>query len=108
MLPDELREYLLSREATTEEQPFGPEVLVYKVKGKMFATLGFDETDGSGRANLKCDPERAVDRWVAFWSHRVIIGPLRLTRRRSFGTTRGSSRICSIRSIARNSGNRSP
>jgi predicted DNA-binding protein (MmcQ/YjbR family) len=61
MLPDELREYLLSREATTEEQPFGPEVLVFKVKGKMFATLGFDEADGSGRANLKCDPDRAVE-----------------------------------------------
>ena len=61
MLPDELREYLLSREATTEEQPFGPEVLVYKVKGKMFATLSFDSADGTGRANLKCDPDRAVD-----------------------------------------------
>lgn len=61
MLPDELREYLLSRQATTEEQPFGPEVLVYKVKGKMFATLGFDDADGNGRVNLKCDPDRSVD-----------------------------------------------
>jgi len=61
MLPDEVRDYLLTRQATTEETPFGPEVLVYKVKGKMFATLGFDEADGDGRVNLKCDPERAVD-----------------------------------------------
>ncbi|MEM9480682.1 MAG: MmcQ/YjbR family DNA-binding protein [Verrucomicrobiota bacterium] len=61
MLPDELREYLLSKKATTEEQPFGPDVLVYKIAGKMFATLGFDDKDGMGRTNLKCDPERAID-----------------------------------------------
>ena len=61
MLPDELREYLLSLDATTEEQPFGPEVLVYKVKGKMFATLSFDNEDGTGRTNLKCAPNRAIE-----------------------------------------------
>ena len=61
MLPDELCEYLLSKEATTEETPFGPDVLVYKVCGKMFATLSFDDDDGQGRCNLKCDPDRAVE-----------------------------------------------
>lgn len=61
MHADELQQYLLSRPHTTEEQPFGPEVLVYKVKGKMFATLGIDDIDEMGRANLKCDPERAVE-----------------------------------------------
>ena len=61
MHADEIREYLLSRPATTEEQPFGPDVLVYKVKGKMFATLGIDDEDGSGRTNLKCDPDRAIE-----------------------------------------------
>ena len=61
MLADEIREYLVSKPATTEETPFGPEVLVYKVKGKMFATLGIDDDDNLGRTNLKCDPERAVE-----------------------------------------------
>ena len=56
MYPDEMREYLMSKEAVTEEEPFGPEVLVYKVGGKMFATLGIDDLDGAGRCNLKCDP----------------------------------------------------
>ncbi len=59
MSADELRDYLLSKEGTTEGQPFGPDVLVYKVGGKMFATLGFDDEDGLGRTNLKCDPGRA-------------------------------------------------
>jgi predicted DNA-binding protein (MmcQ/YjbR family) len=61
MLADEIQQYLLSRPAATEEQPFGPDVLVYKVKGKMFATLGIDDGDGMGRANLKCDPDRSED-----------------------------------------------
>lgn len=61
MFADELQQYLLSRPFTTEEQPFGPDVLVYKVKGKMFATLGIDDDDEMGRTNLKCDPERALE-----------------------------------------------
>jgi predicted DNA-binding protein (MmcQ/YjbR family) len=61
MTAADTQEYLLSQKATTEETPFGPEVLVYKVAGKMFATLGFDEKDGHGRMNLKCDPDRALE-----------------------------------------------
>ena len=61
MTAADAQEYLISRKATTEETPFGPEVLVYKVAGKMFATLGFDENDGHGRMNLKCDPDRSPD-----------------------------------------------
>ncbi len=57
------RDHLLAMKAVTEETPFGPEVLVYKVRGKMFATLGFEIEDGieTGRTNLKCDPDRAVE-----------------------------------------------
>lgn len=50
---------MMSMTGVTEETPFGPEVLVYKVGGKMFATLGMDEE--VGRMNLKCDPDRAVE-----------------------------------------------
>ena len=56
----DLQAYLIAKPATTEEQPFGPDVLVYKVCGKMFATLGIDDRDEMGRTNLKCDPDRAV------------------------------------------------
>lgn len=42
----------------SEETPFGPDALVYKVAGKMFALVG--EEDGVGRVNLKGDPERNV------------------------------------------------
>lgn len=44
-----------SRECT----PFGPEVLVYKVGGKLFALVGWQNLPPT--VNLKCDPERAVE-----------------------------------------------
>jgi predicted DNA-binding protein (MmcQ/YjbR family) len=42
-----------------ETTPFGPDVLVYKVGGKMFALATPEEFPHS--VNLKCDPERAID-----------------------------------------------
>ena len=59
MHADEAREFALARNETTEETPFGPDVLVYKVAGKMFATLTPD--DVPPRMNLKCDPDRALE-----------------------------------------------
>ena len=50
--------YLLSKPEAIEDFPFGPEVYVYKISGKMFATLGFN--DEVARMNLKCDPEEAL------------------------------------------------
>ena len=52
------RDYLLSRPEAREDFPFGPDIAVMKIKGKMFATLSVSE--GSPRANLKCDPNEAV------------------------------------------------
>ena len=59
MYADEARDLLLSQPAAEECTPFGPEVLVYKVGGKMFATLSPE--DMPARMNLKCDPERALE-----------------------------------------------
>lgn len=50
---------MLSKAHVSEETPFGPDVLVYKVGGKMFALLTIEEVPV--RMNLKCDPERAMD-----------------------------------------------
>ena len=55
---DDARTLMLSKQEVTEETPFGPEVLVYKVLGKMFATIGFK--DEIGQMNLKCDPDEAI------------------------------------------------
>jgi len=53
-----LQEILLKKKGTTEEIPFGPEVLVYKVMGKMFALIAWEENPL--RLNLKCDPDLAL------------------------------------------------
>ncbi|MEO0735155.1 MAG: MmcQ/YjbR family DNA-binding protein [Bacteroidota bacterium] len=58
MTLDELRDYCLAKPATKETLPFGPDTLVFKAGGKMFALTGLDEADL--RVNLKCDPERAI------------------------------------------------
>lgn len=55
---DQFRKYCMEKKAVTEETPFGPDTLVYKVAGKIFAITGFEKPM---RANLKCDPERAME-----------------------------------------------
>lgn len=57
-LPEVIAHYLSFPEVT-EETPFGPDVLVYKVCGKMFATASPD--DVPSQINLKCDPDQALD-----------------------------------------------
>ncbi len=59
MESDAFREHCLSKPGATEGMPFGPDALVFKVAGKMFALLALDEVPGS--ANLKCDPDRALE-----------------------------------------------
>ena len=55
----EFREYCLTKPNATEGTPFGPDVLVFKVSGKMFALAGLDEVPTT--VNLKCDPDLALD-----------------------------------------------
>ena len=53
-----LRKILLKKKAATEETPFGPEALVYKVMGKMFALIAWEENPL--HLTLKCDPDLAL------------------------------------------------
>ena len=55
----EFREYCLTKLGASEETPFGPDVLVFKVGGKMFALAALDEVPTT--VNLKCDPDLALD-----------------------------------------------
>jgi len=55
----QFREYCLSKARATEGTPFGPDVLVFKVGGKMFALATLDEVPI--RVNLKCDPDLALE-----------------------------------------------
>lgn len=55
---EDIREYCLSKKASSESTPFDDVTLVFKVAGKLFALMPLDETDLS--INLKCDPEKAI------------------------------------------------
>jgi predicted DNA-binding protein (MmcQ/YjbR family) len=56
---ESIRAYCLSKPDAEEALPFGPDVLVFKVKGKIFLLLPLDTVPL--RFNVKCDPERAVE-----------------------------------------------
>lgn len=53
-----LRNYCLAKKGVTEELPFGPDTLVFKVLGKIFALTGLDAVPLT--VNLKCEPEKAI------------------------------------------------
>ncbi len=55
---DAARAYLLAKPEAIEDFPFGPDVAVFKVAGKMFATLSTHK--GIAQMNLKCDPYEAL------------------------------------------------
>ena len=52
------RQYLLSKPEAVEDYPFGADVMVFKIRQKMFATLA--TSNDQWRMNLKCDPEEAM------------------------------------------------
>jgi len=52
------REFCLSLPEVTEEFPFGPDTLVYKVNGKVFVLTNLELFTSF---NVKCDPEEAIE-----------------------------------------------
>ncbi|MBX2984628.1 MAG: MmcQ/YjbR family DNA-binding protein [Bacteroidia bacterium] len=55
---EHFRNYCLSKNDTTEELPFGPDTLVFKVRNKIFALCDINSFDS---INLKCDPALAIE-----------------------------------------------
>ncbi|MEY3386236.1 MAG: hypothetical protein RIR53_1047 [Bacteroidota bacterium] len=55
----DLCDYAMSLDGVEETFPFGPDVIVYKVRGKVFLLVPLDTADL--RFNVKCDPTRAEE-----------------------------------------------
>jgi predicted DNA-binding protein (MmcQ/YjbR family) len=51
------REYCLSKSGVTEDTPFDPNTLCFRVGNKIFAIIDIDKFES---VNLKCDPEKAI------------------------------------------------
>lgn len=56
---DEIRDYCVALPEVEETLPFGPDVLVFKVKGKVFLLLSLDADPM--QFNVKCDPVLAEE-----------------------------------------------
>lgn len=56
---EDIRTYCLTKKCVTEDFPFDEDTLVFKVFGKMFL---LSSLTGKLSVNLKCDPEKAVER----------------------------------------------
>jgi predicted DNA-binding protein (MmcQ/YjbR family) len=59
------REYVLRKKGVTESQPFGDDVIVYKVINKIFMMMNFETPF---QISLKCDPERAIELRERYYS----------------------------------------
>lgn len=55
---EEIRDYALSLTDAEESMPFGPDNLVFKIKGKIFLLLSLDSDPL--RFNVKCDPDKGI------------------------------------------------
>lgn len=55
---EDFRDFCLGLPGATEETPFGPDTLVFKVGGKIFALTNLQ---AFGSYNVKCDPELAEE-----------------------------------------------
>ena len=56
---EEFREYCIAKKAVIEQLPFGPDTLVYKVMGKMFALTPLESE--TFKVSLKCDPAKSIE-----------------------------------------------
>lgn len=56
---EQIREYCLSKPGVEESLPFGPDVVVFKIDGKIFLLLPLD-TD-QPQFNVKCNPDKAEE-----------------------------------------------
>jgi predicted DNA-binding protein (MmcQ/YjbR family) len=54
----DLQQHCAAKPGVSWDTPFGPDVMVFRVAGKIFALAPIDSFD---TLNLKCDPERAIE-----------------------------------------------
>ncbi len=62
---EQVRDFTLSLTGVTEDQPFGDDILVFRLEGKIFLCLwlgggDYDMKESSPRIALKLTPERNV------------------------------------------------
>lgn len=55
---EHLLDHCMAKKGVEETFPFGPDTLVFKVMGKIFALISLSNPN---QVNLKCNPEKAIE-----------------------------------------------
>ena len=55
---EHLLDHCMAKKGVEETFPFGPDTLVFKVMGKVFALISLSNPN---QVNLKCNPEKAIE-----------------------------------------------
>ena len=68
---EQVREYTLSLNSVTEDQPFGDDITTFRLEGKIFVCLWLgggkhDMKNSAPRLALKLSPERNEELWEKF------------------------------------------
>ena len=68
---EDVRDYTLSLDGVTEDQPFGDDIITFRLEGKIFVCLWlgggrYDMKDGEPRLALKLSPDRNEELRVQF------------------------------------------
>lgn len=97
---EQARDYMLNKPEAELDYPFGPDVGVPKVRGKMFATLGEEPVENSGggnktlaRINLKCDPTEAQIERMIDSSYALVVKGLKKADRVALETKYGKDAL---------------
>ena len=68
---EDVRDYTLSLDGVTDDQPFGDDIITFRLEGKIFVCLWlgggrYDMKDGEPRLALKLSPDRNEELRVQF------------------------------------------
>ena len=85
-LMEPLRDYLLAKPGCEEVYPFGPQVMVFKVRGKIYGFLAWEDVPVV--LSLKCDPDRSQELREA---HAGINGAYHLNKKHWHSVAMGGS-----------------
>lgn len=70
---NKLTAYCLSKKGAVQEYPFGPDPMVMKVGGKIFALISASENESAVRISLKCDPVIAANLRSSMLAYSLVI-----------------------------------
>lgn len=86
---EHLLDHCMAKKGVEETFPFGPDTLVFKVMGKVFALISLSNPN---QVNLKCNPEKALD----FRANFMAVIPAFHMNKKHWNTVQFNEDVCDI------------